>query len=148
MKYSRVIVKILISLMTFYYAYVPASADLNESHLLNPAWAPHSRVHLVWFLVFTATTAVIVLYLIWFRDETIIPALIGLGFNSGFIVAYLTASSYGGSLSDSVDAAASSGIPINLLENASLGIVFIMIILFQAGRGAIKSAKPATAVSK
>ncbi|MEM7119161.1 MAG: hypothetical protein AAF614_42480 [Chloroflexota bacterium] len=137
---KKLIIKILVSLLTFYYAYVPASADLNESHLLNPDWSPHSRVHLVWFLTFTAITAVIAIYMVWVKDETTIPALIGLGFNSGFLVAYLTASSYGGSLSDSVGEAASSGIPINLLENGILWIVFLAIVGYQVWQGSAQSA--------
>ncbi|MEM7538957.1 MAG: hypothetical protein AAF639_42765 [Chloroflexota bacterium] len=138
---TNIITKAIVTLLTIYYVYVPASADIGHSHLLNPAWAPHSRVHLVWFLVFTATTGIIALYLLWFKNETTIAALIGLGFNTGFLVAYLTASSYGGSLSDSVGEA-SSGIPINLLENGVMWLIFLAIIGYQVMIGSKRAMKP------
>ena len=137
----NIITKAIVTLLTIYYVYVPASADIGHSHLLNPAWAPHSRVHLVWVLVFTATTGIIALYLLWFKNETTIAALIGLGFNTGFLVAYLTASSYGGSLSDSVGEA-SSGIPINLLENGVMWLIFLAIIGYQVMIGSKRMMKP------
>ena len=51
---TNLVLKIGLTLMTLYYVYVPASADIGDSHLHSAEWSDHSRVHLVWFLVFTA----------------------------------------------------------------------------------------------
>ncbi|MEM8863571.1 MAG: hypothetical protein AAGD96_35130, partial [Chloroflexota bacterium] len=102
--------------------------------------SPHSRVHLVWFLVFALFAGIIAIYLVWAKDEPIIGAFIGLGFTSGFLVAAFTASSYGGSLSDSVGEV-SQGIPINLMENGVMWLIFAFLIgyLFLTGSPQVES---------
>ena len=39
--------RILITLGTLLYGIAPLIADLNASHVLNPDWPPHSRLHMV-----------------------------------------------------------------------------------------------------
>lgn len=45
----------------------PVVRDFSDSHALNPTWAGHARVHLVWLLGFMFLSGVANLYLIWFR---------------------------------------------------------------------------------
>ena len=84
---KKTIIKIVLTLMTIYFAVIPISVDIGEGHLLNPEWAPHSKLHLVWFLLFTALIAGVSIYTLWGKDEIFVPALIGLSFNIGFLVA-------------------------------------------------------------
>ncbi|MEM9355469.1 MAG: DUF6640 family protein [Pseudomonadota bacterium] len=97
----RTVLKILVSVATLFYGLVPAVADLNETHLLNPQWSAHARFHAAWFLAFTAGIAATALYLIWRRGEIILPILFGLLFALGFWIALIFRSAYGGALVDS-----------------------------------------------
>ena len=97
---NPVAMKILISIVTLIYGVVPVIADVNETHLLNPDWSPHARVHGAWFLFFGWAMAMMSLFFIWVRDWIYIPCFVGLMFTSGFWVAFLAAPLYGGSLTD------------------------------------------------
>ncbi|MEO1034794.1 MAG: DUF6640 family protein [Pseudomonadota bacterium] len=96
----RVAAKVLLTIVTLMYGVLPAIADLNETHLLNPEWSSHARVHGAWFLFFGAAMAFMSLYLVWFRNVLILPVFVGLMFVAGFWVAFLAAPLYGGALVD------------------------------------------------
>ncbi|MEM9707349.1 MAG: DUF6640 family protein [Pseudomonadota bacterium] len=97
---GKVVFKVLVSLLTVFYGLVPAIADLNETHLLNPLWSEHARFHGAWFLAFAAGIALTALFLIWARDQLILPIIFGLMFAGGFWVATIFQSAYGGGLVD------------------------------------------------
>lgn len=88
------------TLGTMVYSIIPAIADLNETHLLNPAWSEHARLHSAWFLAFTAAMAFMSLFILWKRDQLLLPSVVGLSFAGGFWVAVLTAPFYCGALVD------------------------------------------------
>lgn len=98
--YGRFALKMGISSVTVFYGLVPALADLNETHLLNPLWSEHARFHGAWFLAFAAGVACTALYLLWRRDEIVVPVVLGLMFAAGFWVATIFRSAYGGGLVD------------------------------------------------
>lgn len=92
--------KIIITIVTLFYGVVPAIADMNDTHLLNPLWSEHARFHAAWFLAFAAGVSGTALYLIWWADEAVIPIVLGLMFAGGFWVATMFQSAYGGALVD------------------------------------------------
>jgi hypothetical protein len=49
----------------------PVLRDTDASHVLNPEWVGHARVHLAWLLGFMLLSGIANLYLIWLRE----PAL-------------------------------------------------------------------------
>jgi hypothetical protein len=53
----------------------PAIRDTGVSHLLNPAWVGHARVHLAWLLGFMVCSGVCNLYFIWRRRTPKVPDL-------------------------------------------------------------------------
>ena len=91
---SRLAIKTALTLMTIYYVYIPTSADIGDSHLHNEEWSDHARVHLVWFLAFTALIATISVVWMWMQDAPLMNVLIGLSFNGAFLFAAAIASSY------------------------------------------------------
>lgn len=97
---ATLLLKVFISVITVFYGLVPALADLNETHLLNPLWSEHARFHAAWFLAFGAGVAGTSLFLIWRRGEVFVPIVLGLMFAGGFWVATLFRESYGGALVD------------------------------------------------
>ena len=94
------LLKIGVSAITIFYGLVPAIADLNVSHLFNPFWSEHARLHGAWFLAFAAGIALIALFLIWVRDDVLLPITFGLMFVLGFWVATIFAPLYGAALVD------------------------------------------------
>ncbi|MEM9434662.1 MAG: DUF6640 family protein [Pseudomonadota bacterium] len=97
---ARTLLKIFVSAITVFYGFVPAVADLNETHLFNPLWSEHARFHGAWFLAFSAGIACTGLFLIWRRNEVFIPITFGLLFAAGFWVATIFSGAYGGALVD------------------------------------------------
>ncbi|MEL6919891.1 MAG: DUF6640 family protein [Pseudomonadota bacterium] len=96
----KLALKIGVSAITIFYGLVPAIADLNETHLFNPLWSEHARLHGAWFLAFAAGIALIGLFLIWARDDVFLPITFGLMFVAGFWVATIFGPMYGGALVD------------------------------------------------
>ena len=120
----RVALKILLTAMTLYYVYVPAMADIGDSHLHSDEWSDHARVHLVWFLVFTALVGLIGVVVMWWKDAPIVAAMIGLGFNGAFLIAGALASSYDGVISDG------DGVPIQVIEFGFLAVLFAAALVY------------------
>ncbi len=67
---------------------LPLIVDTGHTHLLNPDWDAHSRVHEVWRLSTNILIAGIGLYLLWVSNYLLLPALLSscivLGFFSSF----------------------------------------------------------------
>jgi len=90
----------LITLATLLYGIAPLFADLNATHVLNPEWTPHSRVHMVWLLGTNSCIAALALWLLWSRAQRLLSAILGLCVMAGFWIAVATRPLYGGALSD------------------------------------------------
>ena len=45
----------------------PALRDSGVSHLQNPEWPGHSKVHMMWFIAYLFASGLSQIYLIWFR---------------------------------------------------------------------------------
>jgi hypothetical protein len=94
--------KVLLTITCFEF-FGPIARDTNWTHLFNPAWPGHSRLHLVWFLALIFFSGVANLYLVWFRRPRDIRDLWLSGYwqaaNLGsFWIACLLAPAYGGEI--------------------------------------------------
>ena len=125
--------RILITVATLLYGIAPLFADLNATHVLNPEWTPHSRVHMVWLLGTNSCIAALALWLLWSRAQRVLSAILGLCVMAGFWTAVATRSLYGGALSDA------RGIDTKILGiegNAFVfGIIVILLVVGIAMRG-------------
>jgi hypothetical protein len=79
--------KILLTVVTLGYSFIPAIADFNKTHATNPKWLPHARYHVVWQVMSYICMALIALYLIWGSADAV--GLAGL-----WLAAGLAASAY------------------------------------------------------
>ena len=75
---------------------LPIFVDVNASHLLNPDWDSHARVHEAWrlstnFLVFSLG-----IYLLWSKNKEILAGLLSLCIHLGFVIAAILMPIYGG----------------------------------------------------
>jgi hypothetical protein len=61
--------KVLLTITGGLTAVLPILADVNATHLFNPAWAPHARYHGWVFLTVNLISGLTALALIWGRFE-------------------------------------------------------------------------------
>ena len=97
--------KILISLATVIYGFIPLFVDLGKTHATNPLWTSHARFHVVWQVIIMFFLAITGLYFLWFSDATEsysinLPFLFGLIVLGGFLLNVLVRQLYKGTLSD------------------------------------------------
>jgi hypothetical protein len=115
----------LITVATIWYGFVPLIADLNPSHLFNPNWTPHARMHLTWLLSTNFLLAMYALYLLWGAKEVLKAGLLGLCVVGGFWVATLTRDLYGGML---VDPDLSTEFVMGLNPNIVANILVVLLL--------------------
>ncbi len=72
--------------------------EINDTHVFNPNWTPHARIHEVWQLTTNTSLAGLVLWLVWIKREILMASAIGLVVTGGFLFAFLIRDSYGGSM--------------------------------------------------
>ena len=105
---------------------LPLIVDTGHTHLLNPDWDAHSRVHEVWRLSTNIFIAGIGLYLLWLSNYSLLPALLSMCIVLGFFSAIFTMSLYGGvPIGEGIDEPNPFGIPANIF-------VFLIIAIIQS----------------
>lgn len=72
--------------------------EIRDTHVFNPDWPPHARLHEVWQLSTNAGIALVGLWLVWRRGAVQLAAVLGLCMIGGALVAHALAPSYGGAL--------------------------------------------------
>jgi len=133
---SRVaLARILVTIPAVFLAIGPAIADLNATHVANPLWPGHARLHTVWLLCTNSLVMWIALAVLWSdiqaptqRAVLLASALVG-SVLFGFFAAAASQSAYGGSLTDP------NGIPFriggldaNLAVFSAWGVVLAVAI--------------------
>ena len=118
--------KYLTSICLLLGTIIPLIVDTGNTHLLNPYWDAHSRVHEVWRLSTNIFLAGVGLYLLWIRNYLLLPALLSLCIVLGFFTAIFTMPLYGGvAIGEGIDEPNPFGIPANIF-------VFLIIAIIQS----------------
>jgi hypothetical protein len=124
--------RIVMTVATAIYGFVPPFADFDATHALNPLWPGHARYHVVWQVIITFWLAVLGLFLLWTKSTerkfaTKISFLLGLIVLGGFLCNAAVRHLYGGALTDA------NGVPPILfgwhanLTLFSVGFVILLI---------------------
>ena len=90
------IAKVLTSLCLILAGMGPLLLDIGDTHLFNPNWDEHSRVHEVWRLATNFMIAFLGLYLIWKKNMLSIASLLSLCMILGFMISIITMPFYNG----------------------------------------------------
>ena len=90
--------KLLVTVGIVFYALVVPIFEINASHVFNPHWPPHARLHEVWQLATNCALGAFSLWLVWFRSEIRLSSLITLFVTGGFLLAYALRDYYDGSM--------------------------------------------------
>jgi len=129
--------RVLMSFGTAMAGVVPLIVDLSPTHVFNPAWPAHARLHEVWLLSTGGLLALVALYFIWFypdrpRFGISMGVTLGSVLLGGFFIASATSSLYGGILVDPVTAPMmpnhdmALGMPLN---SVVFGIAWLFLLV-------------------
>jgi hypothetical protein len=96
------IVRVLLTITALEF-FGPIVRDYGPSHVFNPTWVGHARVHLVWLLAFMGFSGLVNLWLVWLRrPEDVRDLWLSVAWQccnlGGFWVAYALVDSYEGSI--------------------------------------------------
>jgi len=118
------IAKVLTSLCLILAGMGPLLLDIGDTHLFNPNWDEHSRVHEVWRLATNFMIAFLGLYLIWKKNMHSIASLLSLCMILGFMISVITMPFYNGlAVGIGMDELRPFNIPLNIF---SFIVVFVV----------------------
>ncbi|WP_432412469.1 hypothetical protein [Rasiella sp. SM2506] len=118
--------KIAITFSVFLYAFVVPYLDINETHVWNPDWTPHARIHEVWQLITNSSIGVVCLWLVWYKKEGRLSTLLSLIVMGGFLAAFFLKDGYDGSMKY-LDGSEKTVLGINLAV-LGFGIAFLFLL--------------------
>ena len=122
--------RLLTSLCLILAGMGPLLLDIGDTHLFNPNWDEHSRVHEVWRLATNSMIAFLGLYLIWKKNMHSIALLLSLCMILGFIISVITMPFYNGlAVGVGIDELKPFGIPLNIFAFIVVLAVQIIAIL-------------------
>lgn len=117
--------KLIITIGALLYGLGVPLLEINQSHVFNPQWEAHARLHEVWQLATNSALALLALWLTWRRQQIRLASLLSMLVTGGFLFAYFARHFYGGSmvLSDGSEKLV-LGINLGLF---AFGIVFVLL---------------------
>lgn len=118
--------KHIITFSIILYAFAVPFLEINDSHVFNPDWTPHVRIHEVWQLFTNTGIGVMCLWLVWFKNETKISAILSLLITGGFLLAFILKEFYGGSMKY-LDGSEKTLLGINI-GVLGFGLAFILVL--------------------
>lgn len=97
--------KILLTLATAMYTFVPPIVDLSRTHATNSSWVSHARFHVVWQVMIMLGVGLLSIYLLWFSPigqhfATNLSFILGLIVLGSFLLNVGIKKLYAGTLSD------------------------------------------------
>lgn len=118
--------KYIITFSILLYAIAVPFLEINDTHVFNPDWTPHVRIHEVWQLITNSGIGLLCLWLVWVKKETKISAILSLLVTGGFLLAFALKEQYGGSMKY-LDGSEKTlfGINIGIL---GFGIAFVLLL--------------------
>ncbi|MBX9763826.1 MAG: hypothetical protein K2Y24_12485 [Pseudomonadaceae bacterium] len=117
--------KLIITIGALLYGLGVPLLEINQTHVFNPQWEAHARLHEVWQLATNSALALLALWLTWRRQQIRLASLLSMLVTGGFLFAYFARHLYGGSmvLSDGSEKLV-LGINLGLF---AFGIVFVLL---------------------
>ena len=120
-----IIAKLLTSLCLILAGMGPLLLDIGDTHLFNPDWDEHSRVHEVWRLATNFMIAFLGLYLMWKKNMYVIASLLSLCMILGFMISVITMPFYNGlAVGNGINELSPFGIPLNIFS-------FVVVLVVQ-----------------
>lgn len=88
----------MVTLGILFYGIAVPILELNDTHVFDPQWTSHARLHEVWQLTTNSGIALFSFWLVWWKENIKLAGLLGLFVMGGFLFAYVVRESYDGSM--------------------------------------------------
>ncbi|TNE59182.1 MAG: hypothetical protein EP341_02445 [Sphingomonadales bacterium] len=72
--------------------------EVSQTHVFNPDWPGHARLHEVWQLITNGLLSIIAVVLAGRPRRSVLAGAVALSINAGFLGALASSGSYGGSM--------------------------------------------------
>jgi len=108
------------------YAFIVPYLEINATHVFNPDWTPHVRIHEVWQLITNSSIGLLCLWLVWVKKDTKISTILSLLITGGFLLAFILQDYYGGSMKY-LDGSEKTLLGINI-GVLGFGMAFILVL--------------------
>ena len=108
--------------------------DINSSHLLNPDWDSHARVHEAWRLSTNLFIFLLAIFLLWSKGQEILASFLSLCIHLGFVISALLMPFYGGKpIGEGIPEPEIINIPLNMLVFFFLFFLqsFVLLLLLR-----------------
>ena len=110
---------------------VPIIVDISSSHLFNPDWDAHARVHEVWRLSTNFLIFGLGIYLLWVKKNEVLSGLLSLCIHLGFVFSAVTMSLYGGAATgEGIPEPFIIGIPLNVFMFSAMFAIQSTVLMF------------------
>jgi hypothetical protein len=119
--------KSIITFSIILYAVAVPFLEINNTHVFNPDWTPHVRIHEVWQLITNSSIGLLCLWLVWVQKETKISTILSLFITGGFLLAYILQDFYGGSMKY-LDGTEKTLLGVNI-GVLGFGVAFILLLV-------------------
>lgn len=119
--------KVTISLVILLYSVAVPFLEINNTHVFNPDWTPHAKIHEVWQLITNSSIGILCLWLVWVKNELKTSILLSMLVIGGFLIAYCIQDVYGGSMKY-LDGTEKTILGINI-GVLGFGISFVLLTL-------------------
>ncbi|MER3316938.1 MAG: hypothetical protein RIB79_01480 [Allomuricauda sp.] len=119
--------RFIITFSIVLYAIAVPFLEINDTHVFNPDWTPHVRIHEVWQLITNSGMGLFCLWLVWVKKDVKNSAIVSMLVTGGFLLAYILKDFYGGSMRY-LDGSEKTlfGINIGIL---GFGIAFLLLLV-------------------
>lgn len=121
---------IILALCVLPFGLLTPILEIGPTHVFNPDWPGHARLHVVWQLTTNSALALLCLWLAWRRGQTRLAAIIALIVTGGFLVAFALSQFFGGTMRHSDGSemtVAGVNIAVILMALATVGLVGLIV---------------------
>lgn len=127
--------KLLITFCIALYAIGVPILEINDTHVFNPDWTPHARIHEVWQLITNSMIGILCLWLVWIRQQLVLASLLSMIVTGGFMLAFIMKDLYGGSMKY-LDGTENTLFDINIgVLGFGLALILLLAVLVSALAG-------------
>ncbi len=119
--------KVIISFIILLYTAAVPFLEINNSHVFNPDWTPHAKIHEVWQLLTNSPIGILCLWLVWVKKEIKTSIILSMLVTGGFLLSYSLKDLYGGSMKY-LDGSEKTILGINI-GVVGFGISFMLLLL-------------------
>ncbi|WP_411028898.1 hypothetical protein [Spongiimicrobium sp. 3-5] len=120
----------IITFSIFLYAVAVPYLEINATHVFNPDWTPHVRIHEVWQLITNSGIGLLCLWLVWSKKEIVLSTLLSMLVTGGFLLAFALKGFYGGSMKY-LDGSEKTLFGLNI-GIVGFGLAFILLVFVLA----------------